>query len=68
MAEHAVWLTAKVKGDLARIARENGITEEAIANVILRLSFSDEAEVKRVINLTKATNLGGATDLTNKGW
>ena len=63
-----VWIADKVKDDLTRVAKENSVTQEAIATVGLRLLMSDEQRLKTVINFIKSSSLGGATDLTSKGW
>jgi len=68
MPAGSVWLSDRVKEDLERIAKEHKVSQEAIANVILRLTFSDDQEVRKVINLIKSANLGGQMDLTKKGW
>jgi len=63
-----VWLTAKIKNDLERIAQENEVRQEALINVILRLTFSDDQALSKVIKLIKSANLGGEIDLAQKGW
>ena len=68
MPEGSVWLTAKIKEELQKIAENDDVAEEAIVNVALRLIFSDSRERKKIINLIKSAELGGQVDLTNKGW
>src|SRR5581483_2133570 len=42
--------------------------QSAIANVGVRLLLADQQELQKVISLIKAAELGGATNLSSKGW
>ena len=63
-----VVITKKIKRDLEKIADKHGVRQESLANVGLRLLFSDEHQTKKLVNLIHSAKLGGATDLENKGW
>jgi hypothetical protein len=65
-----VYVTPKIKQDLENVkpANQNQVTEEGLVNVILRLTLSDEQEMKKIVNLIKRAQLGGELDLEKKGW
>lgn len=68
METPTVNLTRKIHDELLKVAKESEITQEGLTNVALRLFLSDKNEIDKVVNLIKTADLGGAGELTNKGW
>lgn len=60
-----VWLTDKINKQLAETAKVNKVTKEALCNILLVLSLSNESSVAQAVKLINLWGLGGATKLEN---
>jgi hypothetical protein len=63
-----VFITPKIKQWLVETATKYNVRQEGLASVLLVLGLSDERTLDQALSLLRAYELGGATDMANKGW
>ena len=62
-----LYLTQRVDDKLESVAKTKGVLKEALGNVLLMLSLCNDEQVNVAVNIIKAWNIKGETEMEKRG-
>jgi len=62
-----LYLTKRIDSKLEELAKTHKVHKEALGNTLLLLAMCDEDQVEQCVNLIKAWDIKGATEMEKRG-